>query len=1348
MVVWVQFPALPIHFYHKEVLFMLGNLIGRAIKLDYHTEHQQRARFARIAVEVDLGKPLVPRIWLDGAWQYLEYENLPVVCFECGRIGHTSTTCPSIKSASSPAGIQTLAPDLTSETSPEEKVGFGPWMQVTRRSRRNGRQPEKERASNIQGNSNHGGFHLSPTKNGKGSDPQKDLEKRKETISADSIMRSQRADEPPSKSLEKGNINKGKAKIIPQDSTAKVSKGVLGPAPTLNKAKKVSGPGECSAQQLARPETQIPQPKINPDTVKKPDPSNKPTPTGPTPPSTQTIIGPNSTSIHIVEIPPYQTPPPPAGMSIETPLQRHLGLNIRRGENKIRREEPRFRPLLRPSRFGPRRRRRSVRVESASQLSLSRKLKLGLASQNPKLRDPRQPFLKRPLNQNPSSATTRLNLRRPGFDPPTRLSALFFPFFLMSINHLVNFKVLSWNVGGAGNPHFIRALKLIIQTNQPDFLILLEPQVSGISANRVCGKLGFPHIMRVEADGRRGGIWFCWKSDRFTVELTSACFQHLSVKVSTGFSQPFLITAVYASPRRSLQQHLWNSIQRISETNDLPWLLTGDFNSIRGPEEKSGPASAATLRSCKVFNDRINKAALIDLGFTGPKFTWTRGDQASTYKASRIDRSLCNDGWNILFPDSTVTYLPRIHSDHHPLLTTVTNQGVNQNPSRPFRFEAAWLTSDSFSDFLTGNWNPQIPLPEALESLSERLKLWNRNSFGNIFQKKRRLLKRIQGIQNKASHFFSPGLLKLQAKLEAELDAVLAQEELLWFQRSREQWVHYGERNTAYFHQQASIRKRRNKIGSLKAANGEWISNPDDLAALVFDFFTLLYTQDIADYSDLMPKNAFPRLSQEDLLMLLRPFQGSDIHKAIHEMKALQAPGPDGFQAIFYQKAWRTVGKSLIDMAMDFFSTGTLPDSAVASTVVLIPKVENIEMVSQLRPISLNNVCLKAITKAIANRLKPIMKHLISPRQSSFIPGRQTADNIIVLQEVLHSLRKRKGKKGGVVIKIDLEKAFDRLRWDFLRDTLVQVGLPSTWISCIMYCVEKNNMRLLWNGELSPPITPSRGVRQGDPLSPYLFILCMERLSHRIDQAIRDKLWKPIRLSKDGPALSHLFFADDLVLFAEAESSQIRIVKQCLDEFCQSSGQRVNYNKSAIFVSANIERRRARWLSRRASIPLTVDIGRYLGVNAIHGRVSKARYQELILRIQRKLAPWKAKHLSLAARMTVVKSISTAIPVYPMQMELLPASICKSIDRLNRDFFWGDTEDKKKLHLVSWPHLLEPKENGGAGLRSTRHANLAMLTKGCWRLLNEKDTLWVQLMRSKYGGNRRHIDLVSDALPG
>ncbi|CAL1395909.1 unnamed protein product [Linum trigynum] len=429
-------------------------------------------------------------------------------------------------------------------------------------------------------------------------------------------------------------------------------------------------------------------------------------------------------------------------------------------------------------------------------------------------------------------------------------------------------------------------------------------------------------------------------------------------------------------------------------------------------------------------------------------------------------------------------------------------------------------------------------------------------------------------------------------------------------------------------------------------------------------------------------------------------------------------------------------------MAFNFFATGTLPEEVVESTVVLIPKVDYPEIVSQLRPISLNNVCLKAITKAITNRLKPIMRKLVSPRQSSFIPGRQTTDNIIVLQEVLHSLRKKKGKRGGLVLKIDLEKAYDRLRWDFLRDTLKEVGFPSTWINCIMFCVEHNKMRLLWNGELSAPITPTRGVRQGDPLSPYLFVLCMERLSHRIDKAIEDKLWKPLKLSKEGPPISHLFFADDLILFAEAGMSQVRIIKQCLDEFCHSSGQRVNYNKSAMFVSANIDRRQARRLSLRTDIPLTVDLGRYLGVMAIHGRVTKARYRDLVLRIQRKLAPWKSRHLSLAARITVVKSITSSIPIYPMHTELLPVNICRTLDRINRGFIWGDTDNQKKLHLVGWPQLLLPKNNGGLGIRSTREVNISMLAKSGWRLLQEKDSLWVQMVRAKYGGDRQQLDLL------
>ncbi|CAI0420117.1 unnamed protein product [Linum tenue] len=156
MIVWVQLPAFPIHFYHREVLFSIGNLIGRTIKLDYHTQHQQRARFARIAVEVDLSKPLATRIRLDGKWQYLEYENLPILCFECGKVGHTKEVCPS-SVQSAPAlcleapGNSPAVMSAATQASEEEKEGFGPWMQVTRKSRRGSRDSTKGNSINRKG---------------------------------------------------------------------------------------------------------------------------------------------------------------------------------------------------------------------------------------------------------------------------------------------------------------------------------------------------------------------------------------------------------------------------------------------------------------------------------------------------------------------------------------------------------------------------------------------------------------------------------------------------------------------------------------------------------------------------------------------------------------------------------------------------------------------------------------------------------------------------------------------------------------------------------------------------------------------------------------------------------------------------------------------------------------------------------------------------------------------------------------------------------------------------------------------------------------------------------------------
>lgn len=222
--------------------------------------------------------------------------------------------------------------------------------------------------------------------------------------------------------------------------------------------------------------------------------------------------------------------------------------------------------------------------------------------------------------------------------------------------------------------------------------------------------------------------------------------------------------------------------------------------------------------------------------------------------------------------------------------------------------------------------------------------------------------------------------------------------------------------------------------------------------------------------------------------------------------------------------------------------------------LVLIPKIKNPVCLSNFRPISLCNVIYKIITKLFANRLKPMLNLLVSETQSSFVTGRNIYDNILIVQEVIHSMKRKTGKIGWMAIKIDLEKAYDRVKWDFVEDTLLQAGFSTTYTDRIMCCVRSSAMKVLWNGNVTESFYPTRGIRQGDPMSPYLFVFCMERLGHLIQDKLQNRSWRPISLSKDGPPLSHLFFADDLFIFEEASREQAHLIQDVLQDFCTSSG--------------------------------------------------------------------------------------------------------------------------------------------------------------------------------------------------
>jgi hypothetical protein len=287
-------------------------------------------------------------------------------------------------------------------------------------------------------------------------------------------------------------------------------------------------------------------------------------------------------------------------------------------------------------------------------------------------------------------------------------------------------------------------------------------------------------------------------------------------------------------------------------------------------------------------------------------------------------------------------------------------------------------------------------------------------------------------------------------------------------------------------------------------------------------------------------------------------------------------------------------------------------------------------------------------------RLRPILNNIIGPYQSSFLPGRGTYDNSIVLQEIVHFMWRSKKKKGYVAFELDLEKAFDNVNLEFLCSCLQDFGFPDITIKLIMHCVTSSTYSILLNGNKMHPFKPTHGLRQGDPLSPYLFILFMEKLSIAINNYVHQGDWDPIRMSATSPHLSHLLFADDVLLFTKAKKSQIKFIKDLFDHFSKASGLKINLSKSRAFYSSGIPHRIIQNLTSISGIRSTTSLDKYLGFPILKARAKKSDFHSVIDKMHTILASWKSKLLNKPGRLALATSVLSSIPAYYVQINWLP----------------------------------------------------------------------------------------------
>ncbi|RVW36866.1 LINE-1 retrotransposable element ORF2 protein [Vitis vinifera] len=352
--------------------------------------------------------------------------------------------------------------------------------------------------------------------------------------------------------------------------------------------------------------------------------------------------------------------------------------------------------------------------------------------------------------------------------------------------------------------------------------------------------------------------------------------------------------------------------------------------------------------------------------------------------------------------------------------------------------------------------------------------------------------------------------------------------------------------------------------------------------------------------------------------------------------------------------------------------------------------------ISDFRPISLITSLYKIIAKLLAGRIRGVLHETIHSTQGAFIQGRQILDAVLIANEIVDE--KRRSGEEGVVFKIDFEKAYDHVSWDFLDHVLEMKGFGLRWRKWMRGCLSSVSFAVLVNGNAKGWVKASRGLRQGDPLSPFLFTIVADVLSRMLLKAEERNVLEGFRVGRNRTRVSHLQFADDTIFFSSSREEDMMTLKHVPLVFGHISGLKVNLDKSNIY-----------------------------GINLEQNHLSR-----LAEMLDCKASGWPILYLGLPLG---------GNPKTSGFWDPIPASVAAKIEKMQRDFLWSGVGEGKRDHLVNWDVVCKPKSRGGLGFGKISIRNVALLGKWLWRYPREGSALWHQVILSIYGSHSNGWDV-------
>lgn len=360
--------------------------------------------------------------------------------------------------------------------------------------------------------------------------------------------------------------------------------------------------------------------------------------------------------------------------------------------------------------------------------------------------------------------------------------------------------------------------------------------------------------------------------------------------------------------------------------------------------------------------------------------------------------------------------------------------------------------------------------------------------------------------------------------------------------------------------------QRLNKSITSLSVDQTILNDQASIAAHVVQHFEKSFTRDHHIMDIGLVEHVIPKLvtDAENSIILAIPTR-EEVYATVKAMDGFSARGLDGFGDCFFTHCWSVIWSNVTLAIKRFFEDGFIMPHFNSNILILLPKLQDSECISDYRPIALANFLFKIITRIVADRLEPIASRIISPNHSAFLQGRSIVDPIVLTSECVNLLD-RKCKRGNVAIKFDISKAFDTLDWNYLLQVLQSFGFNATFVSYIHNILRSAHISINVNGQACGYFTCTRGVRQGDPLSPLLFCLVEEALSSGISLLVAQNKILRIAAPKCVSPPLHVLFADDVMVFLQGNAVHLRALMSFMDEYAKNSGQVVNKAKSHLFL--------------------------------------------------------------------------------------------------------------------------------------------------------------------------------------